>query len=123
MDEIISVVQGGAEQQHQVFDSTFRSLNWIPPSLPVEANDLVAFNKLLAEELYWECVKEDLGWIINTKTGTFALPERKLQKLRDLLDIPISQRRMGKKDLERLVGKLRFMHLAVPGAVAHLYHI
>ena len=30
---------------------------------------------------------------------------------------------MGRKELERLVGKLRFMHLAVPGAVAHLYHI
>ena len=30
---------------------------------------------------------------------------------------------MGRKDLERLVGKLLYMHLAVPGAVAHLYHI
>ena len=30
---------------------------------------------------------------------------------------------MGRKDLERLVGKLRSMHLAVPGAVAYLYHI
>ena len=30
---------------------------------------------------------------------------------------------MGRKELECLVGKLRSMHLAVPGAVAHLYHI
>ena len=30
---------------------------------------------------------------------------------------------MGRKDLERLVWKLQYMHLAVPGAVAHLYHI
>ena len=30
---------------------------------------------------------------------------------------------MGRKDLEHLVGKLCSMHLAVPGAVAHLYHI
>ena len=30
---------------------------------------------------------------------------------------------MGQKDLELLVGKLRSMHLAVPGTVAHLYHI
>ena len=30
---------------------------------------------------------------------------------------------MGRKDLERLVGKLRSMHLAVEVAVAHLYHI
>ena len=30
---------------------------------------------------------------------------------------------MGKKDLERLVGKILSMHLAVPGAVTHLFHI
>ena len=33
------------------------------------------------------------------------------------------QRHMGRKELDRLVWKLRSMHLAVPGAVAHLYHI
>ena len=30
---------------------------------------------------------------------------------------------MGRKDLEHLVGTLRSIHLAVPGVVAHLYHI
>ena len=39
------------------------------------------------------------------------------------MDIPLSQRRMDRKELEQLVGKLRSMHLAVPGAVARLYHI
>ena len=83
----------------------------------------MAVKKLLAREGDWECIKEVLGWIIDTKAGTIALPERKLQELRDLLDIPTSQRRMGRKELEHLLGKLRSMHLVVPGAVAHLYHI
>ena len=39
------------------------------------------------------------------------------------MDIPATQCRTRQKDLERLVGKLRSMHLAVPGAVAHLFHI
>ena len=30
---------------------------------------------------------------------------------------------MVQKDLEPLVGKILYMHLAVPGYVAHLYHI
>ena len=30
---------------------------------------------------------------------------------------------MVRKELEQLMGKLRSMHLAVTGAVAHLYHI
>ena len=115
--------KGGEERQHRVFDSTVRALKWLFPSLPGEAKDSVSVKKLLAGEGDWECVKEVLSWTINTEVGTVALPKHKLQELRDLLDIPTSQRRMGRKELERLVGKLRSMHLAMPGAVAHLYHI
>ena len=67
--------------------------------------------------------KEVLGWILNTEAVTVTLPERKLEELLTLVDIPATQRRMGRKDLERLVGKHRYMHLAVPGAVALLFHI
>ena len=77
----------------------------------------------MAGEGDWECVREVLGWTINSEAGTVVLPERKLQELQDLLEIPTSQRRMGRKGLERLVSKLHSMHLAVPGAVEHLYHI
>ena len=45
------------------------------------------------------------------------------QALQFLLSILVSQHRMGQKELERLVGKIRFMYIAVPGAVAHIYHI
>ena len=69
------------------------------------------------------CVKEVMGWILATEASIVALPERKLQRLLTLVDIPANQRQMGQKGLERLVGKLHFMHLAVPGAVAHLFHI
>ena len=50
-------------------------------------------------------------------------PECNLQELFNLLAIPTTQRKMGRKDLEHLVEKLRSIHLAVPGAVAHIYHI
>ena len=39
------------------------------------------------------------------------------------MDIPATQNRIGQKDLKRLVRKLSSIHLAVPGAVAHLFHI
>ena len=75
----------------------------------------MSVKKLLAGEGDWECVKEVLGWIIYTEAGTVALPERKLQELRDLLEIPTTQWRMVKDNLERSVGKLLCMHLAVTG--------
>ena len=105
MDDVIAVVQGGAERQHRVFDSTVCALKWLFPSLPGEAKDLVSVKKLLAGEGDWECVKEVLGWTINTEAGMVSLPEQKLQELRNLLDIPTSQRRMGRKELERLAGR------------------
>ena len=55
--------------------------------------------------------------------STFTLPEKKLKEILTLVYIPATQRRMGRKDLERLVSKLRSMHLAVPGAAAYLFHI
>ena len=91
--------------------------------LPGEAKYLVSVKKLLAGEGDLECFKEVLGRIIDTKARTVALPERKLQEMRDLLGILTTQQRMGRKELERLVGKLHSMHLVVPGAVAHLYHV
>ena len=71
----------------------------------------------------WICIKEVLGWILDTESGTVTLSERKLEELLILANIPVTQRKMVRKDLESLVGKLYSMHLAVPGAVAHLFHI
>ena len=79
--------------------------------------------KLLAGKGGWTCVKKVLGWILDTEAGTVTLPERKLEEHLTLVDIPAALRRMGQKDLDCLVGKLRYMHLAVPGLVAHLFHI
>ena len=68
----------------------------------------------------WTCVKEVQGWTINTESVIVALPKQKLPKLIQLLAIPAMQFRIGGKELERLVGKLHYMHLTVTGAVAHL---
>ena len=60
MDDVISAVQGVAERQHRVFDSTVCALKWISPLLPREAKYSVSGKNILAGEGYWECVKEVL---------------------------------------------------------------
>ena len=52
-----------------------------------------------------------------------SLPKQKIQELTQLLAILATQRRIVQKGLVRLMGKLRSMHLTVPGAVANLYHV
>ena len=60
---------------------------------------------------------------MNTDEGTLRLSPKRKAELGTLLDIPPSQRRISTKKLERLIGKLRSMHLAVPGAVGHFYNL
>ena len=79
--------------------------------------------KLLAGEGDWTCGMEFLGRTIDTWAGTVALRECKLHEIPTLVEILVTQRRMVWKELERLVGKLGSMKLAVPEAVVHLYHI
>ena len=55
--------------------------------------------KLIAGEGGWTCVKEVLGWILDTEAGKVTLAERKLEELLTLMDIPATQRRMVRKDL------------------------
>ena len=59
--------------------------------------------QIVAGEGEWTCVKEVLGCILDTEAGTVTLPERKTEEILTLVDIPATQRRMGRKDLERLV--------------------
>ena len=123
MDEVISAVQGGTYRQYRVFDGTVCALKQLFPSLPGELKDSARVKNILAGEGDWTCVKEVLGCTLDTKTGTVNLPDKKLEELLTLVDIPDTQCRMGRKDLERLVGKLCSMHLAVTGAATHLFHI
>ena len=79
--------------------------------------------KILVGKGQLACVKEVLGRNLDTESGIVTLPERNLWELLTLVDIPATQRWMRWKDLERLLRKLHPMQLAVPGAVAHLFHI
>ena len=67
----------------------------------------MSVKKIVAGEGDWTCVKDVLGWILDTEAGTVTFLERKLEELLILVDIPATHCRMGRKDLECLVGKLR----------------
>ena len=56
-DDVVTAIQGGAYQQHEVFNGTARALKWLFPSLPGETKDSVSVNKLIASEGKWTCKK------------------------------------------------------------------
>ena len=88
MDDVISAVQGGPDRQHRVFDGTVCAVEWLFPSLTGELKDSVSVKKLVAGEGGWTCAKEIMGWILYTEAGTVTFPERNLEELLTLVDIP-----------------------------------
>ena len=77
--------------------------------------------KALAGDGDWAMVKEILGWVIDTNWGTLDLSSKQGLEILSLLAIPTNQRRILVKKIERLVGKLRSMPLAVLGGISHFY--
>ena len=61
MDDVITVIQAGAELQRSIFYGTVRALNWIFLYFSGEAKDSVSVKKLKAGEDDWTCVREVLG--------------------------------------------------------------
>ena len=65
----------------------------------------------------WITIKTVLGWVINTSTMTIHLPEHCVERLAEILaSIPATQKRLSLKKWHKVLGELRLMSLALPGA-------
>ena len=123
VDDINCVTQGDALQQQRVSELVLKALKDIYPHVPGETKDSVSLKKALAGDGDWNQVKEILGWIVDTRLGTLRLSQKRVSDLLHQLNIAPSRRKIRRKQLEILIGKLRSMHLAIPGAIGHFYYL
>ena len=124
MNDINCLTQGDQIQQRRLTEIVlqfFKRKKY--PAVKGELKDSIDLKKATAGDGDWEVSKVILGWIINTSKGTISLSPKCLSDLYQLLDISPAQQCMSRKKLERLIGKLRSMHLAIPSAIGHFYHI
>jgi len=95
-------------------DDVFRPLE---PSDPPERREPVSMKKMLEGDCSWGTIKLILGWIIDTNTLTIRLPPHRIQRLAEILaSVPRSQHRTSVKKWHAILGELRSMALALPGA-------
>ena len=81
----------------------------------------VSLKKLRKGDCSWSTVKEVLGWVIDTASMTIHLPERRVKRLADILaSLPPTQKQTSVKKWHKVLGELRSMSLAMPGA-RHLF--
>ncbi len=83
----------------------------------------VSMKKLLKGDCSWGTIKNVLGWVIDTVSMTIHLPKHRAERLAEILaSIPITQKRACVKKWHKVLGELRSMAIALPGARArHLF--
>jgi hypothetical protein len=73
--------------------------------------------KLEKGDAYWQTQKLILGWILDTLRMTLELPRHRADRLLEILDsIPPHQKRTSPKKWHKVLGELRLMAMALPGA-------
>ena len=76
-----------------------------------------SLKKLEKGDCSWSTIKVILGWIIDTVTMTIQLPPHRIEKLSEILSsIPVTQKRTSVCKWHKVLGELRSMSLALPGA-------
>jgi len=128
VDDFIGLAQGGTAQlQHvrrtlmQSVDDVFRPLS---PDDNTHRTEPISVSKLRKGDGSWATCKTVLGWVLDSVAMTLTLPPRRLHRLAELLaDIPSTQRRLSLDRWHRLLGELRSMSLALPGARGLFSHL
>ena len=72
---------------------------------------------MLKGDATWATRKTILGWTIDTVAKTIELPPHRIERLHAILNsIKPNQRRIATKEWHKVMGELRSMVMAIPGA-------
>ena len=120
VDDFIGLCQG-TKNCHRVRNILLRAVDQVfrPNDFHDDAfrREPVSLKKLKQGDVSWSTIKTVLGWVINTTTMTIHLPEHRVERLAEILSsIPATQKRLSLKKWHKIIGELRSMSLALPGA-------
>ena len=121
VDDFIGLAQGSTHSRRRVKRALFHALDLIFRPLDEEDDEYrqepASVKKLRKGDGTWSTIKTILGWIIDTLAMTIQLPPHRLERLNEILNgIAPTQRRTSINNWHRIVGELRSMTLAIPGA-------
>jgi hypothetical protein len=121
VDDVIGLAQGNANRRQRVKRALLHSLDRVFRGLDAtdgpHHQELASEKKLLKGDATWATRKTVLGWVLDTVEKTIQLPPHRIDRFHSILaGIPGTQRRTSTKKWQQVVGELRSMALAVPGA-------
>ena len=76
----------------------------------------------MAGDFMWSTCQVLLGWIIDTVNMTLSLPPHWENRFKEILaGMPCSQKRIGVNKWYRVLGKLCYMDITLPGTMGLLH--
>ena len=128
VDDFIGVAQGNTPALSRVrrtlmhtIDDVFRPLT---VSDPPHRTEPISVSKLSKGDGAWCTTKQILGWTIDSEAMTLTLPPRRLARLQEILgSIAPARKRLSLDLWYQLLGELRSMALALPGARGLFSHL
>ena len=121
VDDFLGLVQGNKWHRRAVKRILLQSLDRV--FRPLDNNDVpdrqepASLKKLRKGDGAWTTQKTMLGWQIDTADRTITLPPHRIDRLRDILaHIRPGQKYVPTKQWHKLLGELRSMAMALPGA-------
>ena len=119
VDDFVKLAQGWRNalrvRRHtfHCIDKVFRPNDALDPSSRKEP---ISVKKLLKGDDHWSTQKTVLGWDIDTRAMTIALPPHRQDRLLHLLRAVLRRKRTSVAEWHKLLGELRSMSLAIPGS-------
>lgn len=120
VDDFLLMAQT-APQRTKVLRTTLNAIDQVfrplAPTDPNHRKEPASVKKMLKGDACWDTKKRILGWDLDTVAQTLHLPDHRLERLHVLLDsISPPHKRVAVKRWHQLLGELRSMSPALPGA-------
>jgi hypothetical protein len=129
VDDFLGMAQGNTRSLRRLRRTLFTMLDEVlrpkKDAADGEARqEPISVKKLRKGNARWSTTKQMLGWIINTVQSTITLPPHRVERLFTILDsITPDQRRVSIQKWQLMVGELRAMAIAIPGARGIFSHL
>ena len=120
VDDFCNLVQGNENRRRVVLriilhtiDEVLRPLD---PAMAGIHNEPASVKKLKKGDGTWSTLKVILGWLIDSLAQTIRLPQHRCERLLSILESLDGRKRVTTREWHKVLGELRSMSLAVPGA-------
>ena len=127
VDDFLALAAGPPRTRNRVRRALLSSLDTV--LRPLSSGDRssraepASVKKLLKGDGAWATQKILLGWLIDSIEGTIALPPHRCTRLHEILAEVHGRDRVPLRQWQKLLGELRSMMLALPGAEGLFSHL